>query len=274
MRPLKTLSFSLALLLPANLALADLTELPRAYYEHGLIEDAKRGFIGITFDEDATEEEQAGALSSLGDIAFDQNKVGLAISTWRELIDRFPESEEARLVVELLDQIGEIVETTASGTLDNQIARSHLRNGDWWSRGREEGITIDTSWIPRDKAALQWYDRVIAEFPGTPSAILALKRKFQTVYGWKEPGQYGQTYGVKKLSGEIQDLIAVFTELETADPEDVDLQRFRYMIAQSFWQYQKSDDTRTWLQTIIDADAGNGGFYADLAQWRLKKVEY
>ena len=273
MRPLKTLSVSLALFLPANLALADLIDLPRAYYEHGLIEDAKRSFIGITFDEDATEEEQASALSALGDIAFDQNKIGLAISTWRELIDRFPESAEAKLVAERLGQIGEIVETTASGTLDNQIARSHLRNGDWWSRGREEGITIDTSWIPRDQAALQWYDRVITEFPGTPSATLALKRKFQTVYGWEEPGQYGQTYGVKK-SGKVQDLIDVFTELETADPGNVDLQRFRYMIAQSFWDHRKFDDTRTWLQKIIDADAGKGGFYADLAEWRMKKVEY
>jgi len=273
MRPLRTLSVSLLLLLPANLALADLTALPRAYYEHGLVEDAKRGFIGVTFDSAATDAEKAGALSALGDIAFDQNNIGLAISTWRELIERFPESEEAKLVDERLDQIGEIVETTATGTLDNQIARSHLRNGDWWSRGREEGITIDTSWIPRDEAALQWYDRVISEFPGTPSATIALKRKFQTVYGWEEPGQYGQTYGVKR-TGQVQNLIDVFTQLETADPADADLQRFRFMIAQSFWAHQKFDETREWLQKIIDADEGRGGFYADLAEWRLKKVEY
>jgi tetratricopeptide (TPR) repeat protein len=273
MRPLKTFSVSLLLLLPANLALADLTALPRAYYEHGLVEDAKRGFIGITFDEDATEEEKARALSELGSIAFDQNKIGLAISTWRELTERFPESAEAMLVAERLDQIGEIVETTASGSLDNQIAMSHLRNGDWWSRGREEGITIDSSWIPNDQAALQWYDRVISEFPDTPSETLALKRKFQTVYGWEEPGQYGETYGVKK-TGQVQNLIDVFTELETGAPEDVDLQRFRYMVAQSFWAHQKFDETRTWLQKVIDADEGKGGFYADLAAWRLKKVEY
>lgn len=273
MKPLKTLSVSLLLLLPANLVLADLTELPRAYYEHGLLDDAKRAFIGITFDRSATDEEKAGALSVLGNIAFDQNKIGLAINTWRDLIERFPESDEAKLVAERLAQIGEIVETTATSTLDNQIARSHLRNGDWWSRGREEGITIDTSWIPKDQAALQWYDRVIAEFPGTPSATLALKRKFQTVYGWEEPGQYGKTYGVKR-SGKVQDLIEVFTELENADPEDVDLQRFRYMIAQSFWDHRKFDETRTWLQKVIDADEGKGGFYADLAEWRLKKVEY
>lgn len=270
---LRTLSVSLALLLPTNVALADLTELPRAYYEHGLLEDAKREFIGITFDEDATEAEKAGALSALGDIAFDQNKIGLAISTWRELIERFPESEEAKLVAERLDQIGEIVESTASESLDNLVARSYLRHGDWWSRDREEGITIDTSWIPRDQAAIQWYDRVITEFPGTPSATLALKRKFQTVYGWQEPGLYGETYGVRR-TGQVQDLIDVFTELEKADPADVDLQRFRYMIAQSFWKHRKWDETRTWLQKIIEADGGKGGFYADLAEWRLKKVEY
>lgn len=273
MRPIRTLSVSLAFLLHANLALADLTEQPRTYYEHGLVEDAKRGFIGVIFDRSATDDEKANALSSLGDIAFDQNQIGLAIRTWRELIEEFPESEEAQLVGDRLDQIGEIVETTSSNTLENQIARSHIRSGDWWSRGKEEGITVDTSWIPRDQAALQWYDRVISEFPGSPSATIALKKKFQTVYGWKEPGKYGETFGVKN-SGQVEDLITVFTDLEEADPEDADLQRFRYMIAQSYWEHRKFNETRAWLQKIIDADAGKGGFYADLSEWRLKKVEY
>jgi tetratricopeptide (TPR) repeat protein len=273
MRPLKTLSLSIALILPAGVALADLTALPKTFYEHGLIEDAKRGFIEVTFDSSATNAEKASALSALGDIAFDQNKIGLAISTWRDLVERFPESEEAKAVEERLDQLGEIVEATTTSTLDNQIARSHLRNGDWWSRGREEGITIDTSWIPKDEAALQWYDRVIAEFPGTPSATIALKRKFQTVYGWEEPGKYGNTYGVKS-TGDVQKLIDVFAELETAAPDDVDLQRFRYMIAQSFWNNRKFDETREWLQRVIDADEEKGGFYADLAEWRLEKVDY
>lgn len=273
MNSLKTVVISLCLLVPASIAYADRTEVPEKYYEHGLIEDAKRGFIDITLDRKAEEDEKAKSLSALGDIAFDENKISLALDTWKELIETYPDSQEAKLVSERLDQIGQLVESTTDNTLDNAIARSYIRHGDWWSRGKEETVSIDTSWIPNDDVAIAWYERVLSEFPDSPSALLALKKKFYTVYGWEEPGQYGNTYGVKK-TGDVGELIDVFLELKTAAPDDVDLQRFRYMIAQTFWNKRKFDDTREWLQKVIDEDDGRGGFYGDLAKWRMKKVEY
>lgn len=273
MSTFRIMAISLCLLLPASIAFADRTEAPRKYYQHGLLEDAKRGFIDIALDGKAEDDEKAKSLSALGDIAFDQGKIALALETWTELIETYPDSEETRLVTERLDQIGQIVESTTDSTAENVVARSYIRHGDWWSRGKEERIIIDTSWIPSDQVAISWYERVISEFPNSPSATLALKKKFYTVYGWEESGKYGNTYGVKK-TGRVSDLIEVFVELETVSPDDIDLQRFRYMIAQSFWNNRKFDETREWLQQIIDADDGKGGFYSDLAEWRLKKVEY
>ena len=67
----KSLIVQLFLVLAAGPAIADRTDLPHAYYKHGLIEDAKREFISIVFDREADDEEKAKSLSALGDIAFD-----------------------------------------------------------------------------------------------------------------------------------------------------------------------------------------------------------
>ncbi|MBV50578.1 MAG: hypothetical protein CMN10_18760 [Roseobacter sp.] len=274
MNHFKVAIIPLLLALPPSTAIADRTDLPQTYYKHGLIEDAKREFIAVTFDRKADDEEKAKSLSALGDIAFDESKTALALATWRELIETYPESKEAKLVSERIGQLGQAVEESTGETLDNAIARSYIRHGDFWSRGKEEKLTIDSSWIPSDKAAIGWFDRVINEFPDTPAATLALKKKFYTLNGWKEPGQYGSEYGLAKMPSRVDPLIQVFEELKVASPNDPDLQRFRYMIAQGFWKAKKFDQTREWLQKIIDDDQGKGGFYKDLAEWRLKKVEY
>jgi len=261
------------LALCASGAIADRTEIPQAYLKHGLKEDAKRGFIGILFDLGSSDDEKAKSLSFLGDIAFDEGKAVLALKSWRELIERFPGNEEAILASERINQIGQIVEETTSETLRNTVARTYIRHGDWWSRGKEERLVIDTSWIPNDRVAIGWYDRVIKEFPDTDAEVIALKKKFYTVYGWEEPGKYGKKYGVRG-SRPVDDLIAVYEDLKTASPTDPDLQRFRYMIAQSFWGKRDFEKTREWLQKIIDDEDEINGFYKDLAEWRMRKVEY
>ncbi len=112
MNAVKLTAILLCLLIPATIAFADRTEAPTRYYEHGLLEDAKRGFIDVTLDQDAGDDEKARSLSALGDIAFDQNKISLAIDTWKELVDTYPDSEEATLVADRLNQIGQIVDAT------------------------------------------------------------------------------------------------------------------------------------------------------------------
>ena len=262
------------LVLAAGQASADQTELPYTYYKHGLIEDAKREFIAIVFNRKADDEEKAKSLSALGNIAFDSNNMSLALSTWQDLLEKYPDSEEAQIVSERFSQLGQAVDENTGEILENAVARQYIRHGDFWSRGKEEKLNIDTSWIPKDRAALKWFDRTIEEFPNSPAAVQAIKKKLYTLNGWEEPGKYGQKYGLKASSHRVDELIDAFEELKIASPDDTDLQRFRYMIAQGFWNDKKFDETREWLQKIIDADQGEDGFYKDLAEWRLKKVEY
>ena len=266
----KVIISTLLLGLSGGIALADRTALPEKYYEHGLIDDAKRGFISIIFDKKANDTEKAESLSFLGDIAFDEREVSLALSTWRELIETFPTSDQARLAVDRINQIGEVVDATTGDTLDNPIAQSYIRHGDWWSNRKKENLTIDTSSIPRDKVAIGWYDRVIDEFPETDAVVLALKKKFYTVYGWEDSDEM---YGVLGSRRPVSDLIAVYEELSATSPNDPDFQRFRYMIAQSYLEKMNCEKSREWLQKIIDREDGMDGFYKDLAEWRMKSFD-
>ena len=125
------------------------------------------------------------------------------------------------------------------------------------------------------EASLQWYNRVIDEFPDTPEAKQAYLKKFSTILGWTARGQYGSSYGVEddysKYIVQLEDTLANFEE-EFSD--DRNLQRMRFSVAQAHWGEKKFDETREWLNLIITKAKGQGGFYSDLAEWRLTKIEY
>lgn len=248
----------------------DRAELFRA---HGLISEAKRDYIEIVTSDEFYDEDKAVALSSLGDLAFAENKIALAVSTWNDLIAKYPESPQAEQIKTRLSQLADVVKSVEDQSVDNVVAQAYISHGDWWSKNKEEVTTIDTSWIPEDQVALGWFDKVISEFPKTEAARVAYVKKFQVVLGWTDPGEYGEIYGVKK-TGNVSDLVSVFDKFSAEFPNDENLQRLRYTIAQAYWSERKFTETKEWLNKIIEADAGAGGFYADLAEWRLKKIEY
>lgn len=64
--------------------------------------------------------------------------------------------------------------------MDNAITCSYIRHGDFLSEGKGEKITIDASWIPSDKVAIAWYDRVISEVSNALAATSVLKKKLHT----------------------------------------------------------------------------------------------
>ena len=134
---------------------------------------------------------------------------------------------------------------------------------------------IDSSWIPKVEAALNWYDRTISEFPNSAASRLAYKGKMKTLLGWKEPGKYGSPQGIKgDFSKYMPMLLATFMEYKKANPTDPSLQAFRYQIAQTYWSAKDWKNTRKWLNEIIERSEGKEGFYHSLANLRLKKIEY
>lgn len=241
--------------------------------DHGLINESKAELIEVIFGRNDSIKPEAYYL--LGSIAFDENKISVALDSWRTLSEKYPASEHAKLVKDRISELAEIVGETAKVSIDNAVALSYLRHGDFWSRGKDNKFTIDSSWITQVSAAVKWYDKVISEFPQSTASRVAYEDKLRTLLGWEEPGRYGTKHGVKSLFDiYMPQVIQTFNEFETAHPTASSLQGFRYQIAQAYWKNKNWEKTREWLDVIINVAGEGDSFYKDLAQRRLEKVEY
>lgn len=258
----------------SSLAYAQSFDKAQMLLQYGLSQEAKIELINIVFG-DYEEKIKAKAYYLLGNIAFDENKVSVALETWKELYTKYPESSEAIVVKDRIKDLTDIVGDISKETIANAIAVSYLRNGDFWSKGKSDKFLIDSSWIPNIETAVKWYDKVIFEYPNTTAARIAYQSKLKTILGWEETGKYGQKYGIKESFSDYKtQLLDIFGSFEKEYPEDSSLQAFRYQIAQLYWHARDWDKTREWLNIIIEK-AGNGdSFYKDLAQRRLLEVEY
>ena len=242
----------------------------------GLVNESKAELIDVIFSK-AGDAEKAQAYFLLGSIAFSEKNVNTALETWKQLAKQYPSSKEAALVKERIRQLAEVVGEMGKESVDNAIAESYLQHGDFWSRGKDSKFTIDSSWIPEVEAANKWYDKVIKEFPGTVASRVAYEEKMRTLLGWKEPGQDGESYGIKN-NGEfgvyMPQLLATFSAFEKEFPNAPTLQAFRYQIAQAYWSVKEWDKTKEWLNLIIEKSGDSDSFYKDAAIRRLQKVEW
>ncbi|MBU3665733.1 MAG: tetratricopeptide repeat protein [Chthoniobacterales bacterium] len=244
------------------------------FRQHGLNEDSKRELILILTadDDDAL---KAKAVYLLGMIAFDQNQIPLALETWQNLVATYPESEEAKLVKERINDLAQIVGESQKESLNNAVAESYLRHADFWSRGKSEVFSLDTSWIPNVDAAVKWFDKTIAEFPKSTAARIAYEEKMKTLLGWEEPGQYGNKHGVKASpQAYIPKLVETFKQFEAEFPDAATLPAFRFQIAQAYWGEKDWENSKEWLNSIIEKSNSSDTFYVDLARRRLEKLEF
>jgi len=242
--------------------------------KHGLKNEAKKELIDLIFEK-SNSNSKASAYYMLGSMAFDENKISVALNSWQTLVEKYPESKQAQLVKDRISELAEIVGESAEEQINNAVALSYLRHGDFWSRGKKERFTIDSSWIPNVETAIKWYDKVITEFPGTAASRIAYQDKMRTLLGWKESGKYGSAFGIKdSFRKYIPQLVNTFTAFENEHPKASTLQAFRYQIAQAYWGNKNWDETRKWLNFIIEKAGKGDSFYKDTAQRRLKKVEY
>jgi len=244
------------------------------YDEHGLRAEAKQELIDVIFSK-ASQNDKAEAYYLLGSIAFDERSISVALDSWKTLVAKYPKSKEATLVKGKISELAEIVGESAEESIKNAVAQSYLRHADFWSEDKDRIFRIDSSWIPNVESAIKWYDKVIAEFPKTPAAERAYKGKLRTLIGWKESGRYGDLHGVKgNFSKYMPQLIEAFAAFERDFPKAGSLQAFRYQIAQAYWSNKDWANTREWLNKIIEVAGDQDGFYKDLAERRLQKVEY
>ena len=242
--------------------------------QHGLTKEAKAELIDVIFSK-AGNASKAQAYYLLGSIAFEENKITVALDSWRELSKKYPNSRQAKLVKDRINELAEIVGESAKESIENAVALSYLRHGDFWSKRKNEIFTIDSSWIPKVEAAIKWYDKVITEFPKSAASRIAYQDKMRTLLGWEDPGRYGSKHGIEKSFDKYMPLLLeTFASFEKEHPTASTLQAFRYQIAQAYWSNKNWEKTHEWLNLIIKESGEGDSFYKDLAERRLKKVEY
>ena len=244
------------------------------FYNHNLKDRALEEFIIVYNTSTINSDDRAEALYYMGQITFDEGRYSTALDDWQKLIEEFPTSNRTTEMKDRLTQLNEVFSKTVDENIASSVAKSYIKNGDFWA-DNDRKFTIDASWLPKVEIAIDWYDRVISEFPNTYAAELAYQRKLFSILGWKEPGQYGSSYGVRdNYKKYVPSLLQTFDAFESSFPESSFLQGFRYQIAQTYWGKKDWANTRLWLNKIIDESKDQSSFYSETAKARLNKVEY
>jgi len=244
------------------------------FYRHNFSEIAKQKFLDIYHNPSSSEEDKAEALYLVGQITFEEGNYSVALDDWEILIMKFPESAQTKEIAKRIPQLRDIITSDMEGTVTNVVAQSYMINGDFWSNA-ERKFTIDSSWMPSLEIAIDWYDKIITEYPGTNDAAIAYQRKMFALLGWKEPGRKGNSFGLQDdFKKYIDQVLKTFNNFEREFPNNSFLQGFRYQIAQAYWADEDWANTRKWLQKVISAGEGEETFYTKTAKARLKKIEY
>src|SRR6185369_15968224 len=112
---------------------------------------------------------RAEALFWLSSVAVFEGRYETAADDLQRLKKEFRETEHAKSAALLLEQMLEVVTDFRRKEIDSPAAQAYLRHGDFWGREAQR-FTIDSSWLPVEDMAADWYDRVIRNFPGSSAA--------------------------------------------------------------------------------------------------------
>ena len=236
---------------------------------HGLNDNAKRELIDLIFDENFKGTDKSRAYYLLGEIAFNENRIQAATKTWGYIVEKYPDSDEALMVKERMDELSKVTLTvhTESFEIDDySVAKLYLKNADFWAEGKDDRWMIDSSWIPKIEFALKWYDKVISEFPRSEVTRSAYIGKMRTLLSWREfhkelidiPDDIvGRLIASAIFRIYIGQLVDTFRNFEKDFPNDITLQACRFQIGQAYFvvgmPLHRSSRTHDLEQTLKEA---------------------
>ena len=250
---------------------------------HGLNDDAKRELIDLIFDENAKGKDKPRAYYLLGEIAFDENRIQSAIKTWGYIVEEYPNSDEALIVKERMDEVSKVtlaVYTESFESADYSRAKVYLKNAEFWSEDKDDRWMIDASWIPKVEFALKWYDKVISEFPKDEAARIAYIGKIRTLLSWTEFNEEfkDKPWGAaarEAFPTYIGQVIDAFRNFEKDFPNDITLQACRFQIGQAYWSIVGGNDleqAKIWFEEVIANSEKNDTFYRQIAEARKNEI--
>lgn len=257
-------------------------------HEHGFSDEARLHLIEMTSGPftrfTQTEEDLAGGLHLLGEIALKGDNLAGAFAAWNSLMDRHPNSEQANSVKERIEELKFEFRKNQDDLVSSLRAQSYFANADAWIKSTEvHSPSIDTKYLSSYGAADDWFNRVIEEFPGTSHAELAYERRIELLLG---RAKSYREYLIKNyrpyrpapadeisIPGQMVTLAAsIMEDFEKSFPDSHKLQRLRYLIGQTYWIAEDPESARLWLGRVIHADLDENTFYRDMAFRRLENL--
>lgn len=265
---------------------------------HGLNDDAKRELINHIFDKNVKAQDKPRAYYLLGAIAFDENRIRAATKTWDYIIQEYPDSDEALMVKERINELSKVtlsVHTESVETADYSLAKLYLKNAEFWSEDKDDRWMIDSSWIPKVKFAVKWYDKAISEFPKSEAARTAYIGKIRTLLSWRkllDKGSENDPLADHLTSSiifpiYIRQLVNTFRDFEKDFPNDITLQACRFQIGQAYFgmgivskrteinleQAKKwLEQAKQWFDEVIANSGENDTFYRHVSEERNKQI--
>lgn len=149
---------------------------------HGLKDEAKQELIDVIYGTSGADA-KADAYYYLGNIALTERKVTVAISTWNELVKKYPNSKRVVEVQQQIEGLKAGLDDTLAVVLENVTANLYLRYAKYWliDYSPPPISTFGLSDEVQEEAGLKWLDKIIVEFPGTAEAEQAYKHKLSVL---------------------------------------------------------------------------------------------
>ncbi len=285
----------LTLLLLAGVIEGASIEKAKMLNTHGLKDAAKQELIDVIFGTSGAKV-KADAYYYLGNIALTERKVTAAISTWREWVEKYPNSKRVAEVQQQIELLSTGLSDTLDTVLENMEAQLYFLHAEFWLEDYyKTPFPISDSGLPKKEMGLKWWDKVIAEFPGTAEAEKAYKHKLLFLIDeaisllsskfrkeieakYREEARKEARKDGAALITVMSELRYLFDSFEAAFPKSTLLQMFRFQIAQLYLEVERYKNKKEkdfeaadqWLNKIIEAAGDGDSFYKQLAQYRLK----
>ena len=201
-------------------------ETPQKHYayavdlmENGVFDAAKVEFIKIIHLY-AENEYQDDARYYLGEIAFKQGKISVALNQWKKLKKEYPQSSYLSDIALKIELASKLLAEQEEQTFKDIKVKKLFENARFFL-DKAPILTIDTSYLNDTDLAIEWYQRIVEKYPDSEHAARAV-------------------YNIMLL--QALDMETAYKELEKKFPESPWLKPAAFAIGQKYWSsYQKGE---------------------------------
>lgn len=164
--------------------------------ENRVFDDAKREFIKIIHIY-AENEYKDDARYYLGEIAFKEGQLEVALRQWERLKKEYPQSPYIADIARKIALVSELLAKEEKARIEDMSVKALFDNAEFLLKEHRPILTIDTSFLGSELLALEWYKKIVEKYPNSQYAPKALYSQILIYYGWSrhKPGEgFGLVY--------------------------------------------------------------------------------